>query len=121
LAFGRWIVLGGTLAGIALAGGESAVATQAYTVIWRACVVALLVMALGGVAQRFWNGDKLANADAGGVGVGFDAATEDAVEKIETVVTKVNDRVNDQMLAINDRLYDLEKIVFKDDKADREG
>jgi hypothetical protein len=53
--------------------------------------------------------------------VGFDEATEEAVEKTEMAVSEINARVNEQMTAINDRLYDLEKVVFKDGEADTSG
>jgi hypothetical protein len=35
-------------------------------------------------------------------------------DQIATAVAQVNERMNEQVDAINDRLYDLEKAVFKE-------
>ncbi len=78
------------------------------------CAAAVAVMVVAGVVQRFWGGDKLADATApGGWGIGFEAA--------EQAVAELNTRVDDQMTTLNDRLYDLEKVVFKDGATDADG
>ncbi len=75
------------------------------------CGAAVAVMVVAGVVQRFWGGEKLADATApGGWGIGFEAA--------EQAVAELNTRVDDQMTTLNDRLYDLEKVVFKDASTD---
>jgi len=79
---------------------------------------ALFTIVLLSVAKRVWRGDDVASADAGGVGVKFGEATGEAVGEVETVVREINARVSEQMTTINDRLYDLEKVVFKDDDPD---
>jgi hypothetical protein len=116
-AFGRWVVIAAAIIGTLFLIIELLGHAHLYSAFWRACVAALLAMAALGVGERFWGGDKLTSADAGGVGVGFDEATEDAVEKAEKVVTELNARLNAQMTAINERLYDLGTIPS--DKAHR--
>jgi len=68
-------------------------------------------MVVAGVFQRFWGGSKLTDATGpGGWGIGF-GFTKRALREL-------NHRVDDQMTTLNNRLYDLEKIVFKDGSTD---
>lgn len=78
-----------------------------------ACGAAFAVMAVAGVFQRFWGGSKLTDATApGGWGIGFGVAKK--------ALGELNRRVNDQMTTLNERLYDLEKVVFKNGSTDEE-
>jgi hypothetical protein len=68
-------------------------------------------MVVAGVFQRFWGGSKLTHATGpGGWGIGFGVAKK--------ALTELNQRVDDQMTTLNERLYDLEKVVFKNDSTD---
>jgi len=120
--FGRWIVVAGIVVGLGfLAGGLLLAHEKAIVAFGEGGGAALLTMGLLGIAQRFWRGDKVTGADAGGIGVKFGEATGEAVEKVEKVVGEVNTRVSEQMTTVNDRLYDLEKVVLKEDNADEKG
>jgi hypothetical protein len=120
--FGRWIVIVGTIVGLAfLAAGLLLAHERAFAAFLEGGAAALLAMGLLSVGQRFWGGAKVASANAAGVGLKFEEATGDAVEKAEKAVSEVNTRVSDQMTTVNDRLYDLEKVVLKEDDADEKG
>lgn len=68
-------------------------------------------MIVGGTFQRFWGGAKLNDATMpGGFGIGFGATKK--------VLGELNRRVTEQMDTLNDRLYDLEKVVFKNGPTD---
>jgi hypothetical protein len=90
---------------------------DAYTAFTRALLAAALVMAVLGAGERFWRGAtvKRAGLDGGGPSIEFE-------DQISKAVAQVNDRMNDQVDSINNRLYDLERTVFKEDdqQADRE-
>jgi hypothetical protein len=75
------------------------------------CGAAFAIMAAAGVFQRFWGGAKLKEATGpGGVGIGFEATQQ--------ALAELNTRVDDQMTTLNDRLYDLERVVFKNASTD---
>lgn len=104
---GRWIAVGGALVGAAFL-VQRLVATQdsLLQAFLAACAAAFAIMAVAGVFQRFWGGSKLTDATApGGWGIGF-STTQKALGEL-------NLRVDEQMTTLNDRLYDLEKVVFK--------
>jgi hypothetical protein len=107
---GQWIASSGFVAGLALFVGQLAADDSAFTALWKGCVAALAVMAVGGAFQSFWFGDRLEEAEAGGVRLKFGAARR--------ALGELNRRVTSQMADVNRRLYDLEKTVFKDDRSD---
>jgi len=83
--------------------------------LWRAflaaCAAAFAAMIVAGTFQRFWAGAKLTVATMpGGLGIGFGVAKK--------AIAELNRRVDDQMKTLNDRLYDLEIVVFKNDSTD---
>jgi hypothetical protein len=82
---------------------------DAYASFTRALVAGALVMAVLGAGERFWRGVKVKRAGMGDGGPSIEF--EDHIAK---AVAQVNERMNDQIDAINDRLYDLEKVVFKE-------
>ena len=81
---------------------------DAYTAVTRALVAAVLAMVVLGVAERFWRGAKIKKAglDGSGPSVEFE-------DHIARAVDQVNERMNDHVRTINDRLYDIEKVLFK--------
>ena len=114
---GRWIAACGLLVAAAFfvqrlaATGDSLL--EAFLL---SCGAALAFMVVAGTVHRFWGGSKLTNASGpGGWGIGFGAQGFGATRK---AVAELNSRVDDQMKTLNERLYDLEKVVFKERPAD---
>jgi hypothetical protein len=107
---GRWVAVGGVLAGLALFAGELQAAEPVFGAAWKSCLTALAVMAVGGVAQSLWAGERVEEAEAGGVRLKFGATRR--------AIGDLNRRVTTQMDEVNKRLYDLEKAVFKDPAPD---
>jgi hypothetical protein len=113
----RWIAVVGALVGAAFFVQRLA-ATQdsVFRAFVAACAAALAIMVVAGTLQRFWGGSRLTDASGpGGWGIRFGAKGLDATTK---AVAELNHRVDDQMKTLNDRLYDLEKVVFKNGSAD---
>src|SRR5437764_460960 len=110
---GRWIALGGVIVGAVFVAIEVAVGASASKVFFTGAGTAFAFMLVAGTFQRFWGGDKLDEAKMGGMSLSFFGTTKRALGQL-------NDRVTNQMETINDRLYDLEKAVFKDGKDDPE-
>jgi hypothetical protein len=102
---GRWVVGAGLAVGSGFLVGQVVAHDSAFGALVKACVSALLIMAVAGGAQAFWGGDRLEEAEAGGVRVKFGAARR--------AISELNRRVSSQMDDINRRLYDLESAVFK--------
>ncbi len=112
LSFGRANVGLGAAVGIAfflrqlLAQDE-----DLYTAFLKGLGAMFVVMVVLGVSREFWRGKRVREAQGpGGTGgVGFadeSKATQEAVDELNTRVTK-------QMDHVNKRLYDLESAVFK--------
>jgi hypothetical protein len=82
---------------------------DAYTVFTKSLFASGLAMVVFGVGERFWSGRKVkqAGVNPGGAEVTFE-------DQISTAVSEVNERMNDHTKVINERLFDLEKAVFKD-------
>lgn len=112
---GRWIALAGALVGTAFFVQRLAATDDSLLrAFLSGCGAAFAIMASAGVFQRFWGGAKLKDATGpGGVGVGFETA-----QAAQQALAELNTRVDDQMTTLNDRLYDLEKVVFKDASTD---
>jgi hypothetical protein len=112
---GRWIAVAGAVVGLAFFVQRLAATNDSLLrAFLAACGAAFAMMAAAGVFQRFWGGAKLTDATGpGGVGVGFEATQQ--------ALAELNTRVDDQMTTLNDRLYDLENAVFKNDSTDADG
>jgi hypothetical protein len=87
--------------------GQLSVGDATFSALWKGCIAALAIMSVAGVFQSFWFGDRLEEAEAGGVRLKFGAARR--------AIGELNRRVTSQMTDVNRRLYDLEKAVFKED------
>lgn len=60
-----------------------------------------------GTAERYWSGRKVKSSGIpGGGNVNFK-------EEVATATAELNRRVTDQMQDVNQRLYDLEREIFK--------
>jgi hypothetical protein len=71
-------------------------------------------MILLGVATRFWSGARVKDA---GVPGGGTVSLEDAAEAARKPIAVLEDRVNAQMVKINDRLGALEAELLKGEAA----
>jgi hypothetical protein len=109
---GRWIALGSALVGVAFfAQRLAATSDSLLRAFLAACGAAFAAMVVAGTFQRFWGGAQLTDATMpGGLGIGFGATKK--------ALAEINSRVTDQMGTLNDRLYDLEKVVFKNGSMD---
>jgi hypothetical protein len=108
-------VLSGLAVGIAFFAGQLLSDDAAFTAFWKGSVAAFAVMVLAGVAQSLWRGREVSGAQGpGGMGLQFFGATRRTLGLLE-------ERVASQMELINQRLYDLEKAVFKGSPDDSEG
>ncbi len=78
-------------------------------------VSAMIVMGVGGLAQGLWRGQEVEEVEGGGWRVRLAQATRRPLRTLEQ-------RVDSQMQHVNDRLFDLERAVFKDQagEADRQ-
>jgi hypothetical protein len=109
---GRWIAVGGTLVGTAFFVQRLAATPDSLLKAFlAACGAMFATMVVAGIFQRFWGGSMLTDATVpGGWGIGFGVAKK--------AIGELNLRVNEQMTTLNDRLYDLEKVVFKNGSTD---
>jgi len=109
---GRCIAAGSALVGVAIFIQRLAATPDSLLrAFLAACATTFAAMIVAGTFQRFWSGSKLTDATMpGGLGIGF-GATKNAI-------TELNRRVDDQMKTLNDRLYDLEKVVFRTDSTE---
>lgn len=112
---GRWIAVAGVVVGIAFFVQRLAATDDSLLRAFLAgSGAAFAIMAAAGVFQRFWGGAKLTDATGpGGVGIGFEATQQ--------ALAELNTRVDDQMTTLNDRLYDLERVVFKNASTEANG
>ena len=91
-----------------------------YPAFLKGAGAAFVTLVLLGTAEQFWRGRKVNQAQGpGGAGVTF----EDETTATQNAVNDVNTRVTKQMEDVNKRLYDLESAVFKasqpgDDKGE---
>jgi hypothetical protein len=69
-------------------------------------VGAIVVMGVGGLAQGLWRGGEVEEVEGGGWRVRLARATVRPLRTLER-------RVDSQMSQVNDRLFDLERAVFK--------
>jgi hypothetical protein len=104
------VAIAGLVLGLAFLVGQLLAGDTAFMSLWKARIVALLTMVVGGAARSFWAGDPVEEAEAGGIRVKFGATRR--------AITQVNARVTSQMSDINRRLYDLEAAVFKADESE---
>jgi hypothetical protein len=90
-----------------------------YSAFTKALVAAGLVMVVLGMAERFWRRQKVQSAK---VGAGPEGATAELTfeNQVLTAVEQVNQRMSDHVATINQRLYDLEKKVLKDNEPPSE-
>jgi hypothetical protein len=103
----RWLVVSaGVIAAAFFVGGLLSSAS-----IFRSFVMgglsALIVMGVGGLAQGLWQGGAVEEVEGGGWRVRLARATRKPLRTLER-------RVDTQMEQVNDRLFDLERAVFKD-------
>lgn len=112
---GRWIAIAGALVGIAFFVQRLAATPDSLLrAFLAACAAAFATMILLGTFQRFWGGAKLTDATMpGGLGIGFGAT--------KRALAELNKRVDDQMKTLNGRLYDLEKVIFKNGSTEADG
>jgi hypothetical protein len=107
LAGSRWLVV---LAGCVAAGfffGGLLSSTSLFRSFVMGGVSALIVMGVGGLAEGLWRGGKVEEVEGGGWRVRIARATLRPLRTLER-------RVDTQMRQVNDRLFDLERAVFKD-------
>lgn len=106
----RWIAITGALIGLFFALWVGLHDDEGvYRSFVKGVGAAFATMVVLGFAQQFWRGKKLQNATGpGGMGGGFEEATEGAVEEL-------NKRVDLQMQTVNERLGALEKHLFESD------
>lgn len=109
---GRWIVLAALLVGAAfflrqLLGQKE----DLYAAFLKGAGAAFATLVLLGTMQQFWRGRKVnqAQGPGGTGGLTFD----DETKATQNAVNDVNTRVTKQMEDVNKRLYDLESAVFK--------
>jgi hypothetical protein len=113
---GRSIVLVAALVGVAFLVRQLAAQDEdLYPAFLKSLGVVFAMMIVLGVVREFWGDRRVASAQGpGGTGgVGFDdesKATQDAVDQVNTRITR-------QMDDVNKRLYDLERVVFKADES----
>jgi type VI protein secretion system component VasK len=90
---------------------------DAYAAFTRALLAGGSTMVVLGVAERFWRGAKVKKA-----GMSETGPILEFEDHIARAVAEINERMNEQIATINDRLFDVEKVVFKeaDDDADVE-
>jgi hypothetical protein len=81
---------------------------DAYAALTRALVATGLTMVVLGVADRFWRGAKVKKAGLDGTGPSVEFQ-----DHIARAVDEMNERMSDHVSTINDRLYDIEKALFK--------
>ena len=99
---GRWIVVGGLAIGLLAVIVELTRGESVPRALGVGLALALLMMGVCGVGQRFWRGDKVEKVTAGGTGVEFVEATEESLRT-------VNERVDSQMTELEKRVYALEE------------
>lgn len=108
---GRWFVVTGTLVGLATF-GITLTLWNVYWALMAALGATFVWMNVLGTAERYWANQKVAQAQTpGGGGVGFQDDLRETLEQL-------NQRVTAQMEDVNKRLYDLEKVVFKEGVGD---
>ncbi len=110
LHVGRVIVVVGVLVGVLafcyLLAHEDA---DLWSAFMKACAADVATMVLLGIAERFWRNKKVKEAGidpSGGANVTFE-------DEISAAVAQVNEGVTQHVGTINERLYDLERAVFK--------
>jgi hypothetical protein len=115
---GRAIATVGLTTGATFLVGQLLAGDRALGALMKASLAALAVMAVGGVAEAFWRGDRLEEAEAGGLRVRFGRAGRAVSELDRRLAAYVED--------VNRRVYTLEQAVFgeedgsgaSDDRAD---
>lgn len=112
--YGRWVVVIATTLGVALLVVDLLDAERVALAFAEGAGVAFGVMVLAALGQRLWEGARATSAQApGGWGIGFGPT--------KRVVGQLNERITSQMGTINQRIYDLEKVVFKEPNQPAEG
>ncbi len=76
-------------------------------------MIDLLVMAISGVAQRFWGGAQVAEATAGGTGLKFREKTTNFGLATRRSLQVLEQRLDDQMRDLSERLLAVEQEVAK--------
>jgi hypothetical protein len=103
----RWLVTSAGVIAIAFFAGGLLSSESIFRSFVMGGVSALIVMGVGGLAEGLWRGGEVEEVEGGGWRVRLARATLRPLRVLER-------RVDSQMEQINDRLFDLERAVFKD-------
>ena len=106
----RWLVVAAGLVAMAFFVGGLISSASLFRSLVMGGVSALILMGVGGLAQSLWKGGQVEEVEGGGWRVRLGEATRRPIRTLER-------RVDTQMRQINDRLFDLERAVFKDCSA----
>ena len=109
LAGTRWVVVAGGLAAIGVLAASLIGGTRLVPAFFLAVAAAGAVIGLAGVSRQIWRGAEVTSAPIPGGG----ALDVEAVETVQQSLTDLNKRVDAHTETVNNRLYDLEKRVFK--------
>jgi len=105
---GRVFVVVGVVVGVVTLAVALIYSVSPALAIPAALGAAVLAMIACGVAEGFWDNRKVNQATIpGGGGLTFE---DKAVETAE----KINERVDEQMSDLNERLYEVEKVALED-------
>lgn len=108
----RWAVLAGAAVTLSLFAQQlSATNASFYAAFMKSVGGGLLVLAVVSVAKQLWHG---ADVNQLGVPGGPQVGIKETADATEETVETLNRRITSQMDDVNQRLYDLEKSVFKD-------
>jgi hypothetical protein len=103
----RWIAVTGGAGGLGYLAVRLTERQAFFVSFIEAGAIAFVAMVVLSTGQNFWRGDRLEEAQApGGWMVRFRPARR--------VVGLLEQRLDSQMTAVNQRLYDLESAVFKE-------
>jgi len=109
----RWLVILAGVTALAFFVGELLSDVSIFRSFGMGGVSALIVMGVGGLAEGLWQGGEVEEVEGGGWRVRLARATVRPLRTLER-------RVDSQMQQVNDRLFDLERAVFKDGERDTE-
>jgi len=104
----RWLVVSAGVVAVAFFVGGLLGSASLFRSFLMGGVSALIVMGVGGLAEGLWQGGYIEEVEGGGWRVRLARATRRPLRTLER-------RVDTQMKQVNDRLFDLERAVFKDE------
>lgn len=109
LAGTRWVVIAGVAAGIGIFVASLLGGSRLVPAFFLGLAANGVVIGIAGVTRQVWKGAEVSSAPIPGGG----ALDVEAVGTVQQGLADLNKRTDAHTEAVNKRLYDLEKRVFK--------